>query len=163
MLSIALKSRELVETRNKTFESQEGGLSNAALKSKSDAHVKSNLIAIYTKRKRTRKMKLDDVFPSTYLKSSDLQSEDVVFTIRSVERKEFDDEPKPICWFEETSKGLVLNRTNFKSIAKLHGDDSEDWHGQRITLFGTEVTFRGTPTTAIRVRLTVPEKDPVPF
>ena len=113
-------------------------------------------------------MRLDDVFPSAYLKASDLQNEDVVFKIRDVERKDFDDEPKPICWFEETTKGLVLNRTNFKSIAKLHGDDSDDWTGKLITLFGTEVTFRGTPTMAIRVRLTVPEavevgEDPIPF
>ena len=113
-------------------------------------------------------MKLDDFYPSNYLKANDLKGEDVVFTIRDVERQEFDDGTKPICWFEEVSKGLVLNRTNFTSIAKLHGDDSEDWQGKRIALFGTEVAFRGTPTLAIRVRLTVPEavevgKDPIPF
>ncbi len=113
-------------------------------------------------------MKLNDVFPSTYLKANDLIGYDVVFTIRDVDRQEFDDGTKPLVWFEELSKGLVLNRTNFTSIAKLHGEDSEDWQGKRIALFGTEVAFRGTPTLAIRVRLTVPEavavsEGPIPF
>jgi len=102
-------------------------------------------------------MRLDDIYPSIYMRADDLKGEDVVFTIREVERRDFDDGPKPICWFEESSKGLVLNRTNFKSIIKLHGDDSDSWQGKRIALFGTEVAFRGTPTLAIRVRLTVPE------
>ncbi len=113
-------------------------------------------------------MKLDDFYPSNYLKANDLKGEDVVFTIRDVERIEFDDGTKPICQFEEGTKSLVLNRTNFTSIAKLHGEDTETWKGKQISLFGTEVAFRGTPTLAIRVRLTVPEavevsEGPIPF
>ena len=113
-------------------------------------------------------MKLDDFYPSNYLKASDLKGEDVVFTIRDVERIEFDDGTKPICHFKESDKSLVLNRTNFTSIAKLYGDDTDSWLGNRISLFGTEVAFRGTQTMAIRVRLTKPEavevsEGPIPF
>ena len=113
-------------------------------------------------------MRLDDIYPSIYMRADDLKGEDVVFTIREVDRREFDDGTKPVCWFEESSKGLILNRTNFKSIVKLHGAESDDWQGKLITLFGTEVAFRGTPTLAIRVRLTVPEavevsEGPIPF
>lgn len=112
-------------------------------------------------------MRLENFYPSQYLKVSDLNSEDVALTIKNLESKEFENGVKPVLWFEEIEKGLILNRTNFSSIAKLHGDDSEGWIGKRISLFATEVSFRGTPTMAIRVRLKVPQLedagDVVPF
>ena len=101
-------------------------------------------------------MIIDDFFPSKYLKSADLKGKDVALTIRDVERKQFEEETKPIVWFEGTTKGLILNRTNFGSIAQLHGRDTDTWIGKRVALFGTEVDFRGTQTLAIRVRLTAP-------
>ena len=110
-------------------------------------------------------MKLEDFYPSKYLKSADLDGKDVALTIRDVERKQFEEEVKPIVWFEGTTKGLILNRTNFGTIAELHGPDTDTWIGKRVTLFGTEVDFRGTQTLAIRVRLTAPaepERPPEP-
>ena len=113
-------------------------------------------------------MNIDDFFPSKYLKSDDLNGKDVALTIRDVERKQFEEEIKPIVWFEETTKGLVLNRTNFGSISKLHGRETDTWLGKRVALFGTEVDFRGTATMAVRVRLKVPPEtgitdDDIPF
>ena len=98
-------------------------------------------------------MKLEDFFPNKYLKAADLHGRDMSLTIKGVEREQFEDGAKPVLWFEETKKAWILNRTNFLSIAQLHGDDTHDWMGKRIVLFATEVSFRGTPTMGIRVRL----------
>ena len=115
-------------------------------------------------------MKIDDFFPSKYLKASDLNGEDLDVTIKQVEGEQFEDGKKPVLHFEEPVKPFIVNRTNFTSISNLHGKSTEMWIGKRITLFPTEVSYRGNPTLGIRVRLTVPEaahstekKEDVPF
>ena len=101
-------------------------------------------------------MKYSDFFPSIYLKSQDLDGDDRTLTIKSLERKEFDDGLKPVLSFEEIDKRLILNRTNFKTIEELHGANTAGWIGQHIALYATEVDFRGNSTLAIRVRLKAP-------
>lgn len=111
-------------------------------------------------------MKFDDFFKSKFLKSSDLDDEDMILTIKKVEAEQFEGDLKPVVWFEETKKGLVLNRTNFRSIVQLHGQSTDTWVGKRIALFEVEVSFRSTPIMAIRIRLRVPqllEEEAVPF
>ena len=101
-------------------------------------------------------MKLNDFFISNYLKASDLDGKDMVVTIKSIESEEFE-KVKPVAYFEE-NKPLILNLTNAKTIAKLYGENMEDWIGKRIQLFSTEVDFRGNQTLAVRVRLKKPDK-----
>ena len=114
-------------------------------------------------------MKMAELFPSKYLKAIDLDA-DEVFTMESLKQEELGDEAKPVVYFEEIDKGLVLNRTNANMIASQHGQDTEKWAGKRITLFATEVDFRGQQTLAIRVRMRPPRKrkskvtdDDIPF
>lgn len=59
----------------------------------------------------------------------------------------------PVIWFEKTEKGMVLNRTNSKVIARvLNSPYMEDWVGKEITLYPTMVQAFGQPTLAIRVK-----------
>lgn len=108
-------------------------------------------------------MKISELFPSRYLKAADLDG-DEVFTAESLNQEELGDDTKPVLYFEEMEKGLVLNRTNANTTASLYGQDTEygkdteDWVGKRITLFATEVDFRGQQTLAIRVRMLPPKK-----
>ena len=51
---------------------------------------------------------------------------------------------KWVCYFDGTDKGLVLNKTNLNTIARLYGDDTDLWIGKPITLFATEVQFGST-------------------
>ena len=102
-------------------------------------------------------MKISELFPSRYLKAADLDG-DEVFTAESLNQEELGDDTKPVLYFEEMEKGLVLNRTNANTIASLYGQDTEDWVGKRITLFATEVDFRGQQALAIRVRMLPPKK-----
>jgi hypothetical protein len=108
-------------------------------------------------------MNINDMFPSNWLKAGDIpEDENLVLTIKSVEIEEVgqgdDKEQKPVCYFEETEKGLVLNKTNATAVAEQHGPDTREWTGKRIALFATEVDFKGKSTLAIRVRLRAPKK-----
>ena len=101
---------------------------------------------------------IDEFFPSSYLRSSDLPDGDVTLTIDCIESGDFDGVTKPIVRFEETDKSLALNRTNAATIRVLYGADYEkDWPRKRIQLFRQEIDFRGKPTLAIRIRPRVPK------
>lgn len=103
-------------------------------------------------------MKLNDAFPSKYLKADDFD-EPTPLTIESVNREEFKDEKtgeqkkKVAIHFEETPKVLICNRTNFKIISQVLGsEESDDWNGKKITLVNTDVEFKGETVAAIRVK-----------
>ena len=104
-------------------------------------------------------MKMNDVFPTKYLQASDLDGADVPVTITGCEIEEMgkDKDRKPVLTFKGTEKKLVLNKTNWSVIAKVLGtDETDDWIGQRITLYPTEVESFGETVMAIRVRLKLP-------
>jgi hypothetical protein len=101
-------------------------------------------------------MKTGDVFPSKYLKAEDLDA-DVEVTIKNVEMAELKardgkDESKPVCFFEEGEKGLILNKTNWAAIAKQHGDESDDWTGKKVILTVLDVDSFGDIVSAIRIK-----------
>ena len=61
-------------------------------------------------------------------------------------------ERKWVVYFNEVNKGLVLNKTNATSLAACLGDDTDEWEGQRVVLYPTEVNFSGRMVEAIRVK-----------
>ena len=93
-------------------------------------------------------MNINEAYPSRYLKASDLNGKNVAVTIKSAELEEigFDKEQKLVLSFAGTDKLMVLNKTNASTIAKLHGEETDDWSGKRITLCAREVEFQGTMT-----------------
>lgn len=98
----------------------------------------------------------DQLYPSRYLKESDLRGREVTVTIKSVEVIKIGDDTKPVAHFEGKEKGLVLNKTMFNAIAKATGElDSDDWPGHKITIYPTETEFKGDTVACIRVRLHV--------
>lgn len=110
-------------------------------------------------------MNINNAFPSKYLKSGDLpENGDLALTIKEVSLEtvgqDADAEQKPIVYFDETDKGMVLNKTNALTIANLYGPETSGWTGKRIALFATEVDFAGKQTLAIRVRLRAPAAPP---
>ncbi len=101
-------------------------------------------------------MKSESVFPSKYLKAEELDDE-LTVTIKKVvmeemESKDGRSQDKPVAYFKEINKGLVVNKTNWSIIAKQHGDESDDWVGKQITLFVMDVEAFGEMVNAIRVR-----------
>lgn len=102
-------------------------------------------------------MNIASAFPSKYLKAAELEG-DTVFTIDRVEIENVAPqgkpvEEKPVLYFAEDERGLVLNKTNSETIASIHGGETDEWSGKQITLFATEVDFQGKQVLAIRVRM----------
>jgi hypothetical protein len=105
-------------------------------------------------------MKTNDVFPSKYLKAEDtlFDNGDVIATIKDLQldnlkNREGREENKPIMYFKELPKGMVVNKTNWAICAKLfNSDDSDDWLGERVALTTVEVDAFGEVVKAIRVK-----------
>lgn len=105
-------------------------------------------------------MKMSEMFPSRFLKAEEFGvDERKTLTIKTVEIEELGQgakkEPKPVVYFREIDKGLVLNKTNGAMVAELYGDDTDEWTGKKITLVTLEVDSFGDIVRAIRVSKTV--------
>lgn len=111
---------------------------------------------------------INSMFPSKYLRAgADVPAEEVVvLTIRETKvetvGREDEAEQKPVVYFKETEKGLVLNKTNAGAISKaLASDDYATWPGKRISIAATDVEYAGKVTLGLRVRTTPPKADAV--
>lgn len=97
-------------------------------------------------------MRISQAFPSKYLKSDDIGNQRWRLTIRSVQMEDVgENEHKPIVYFQELEKGLVLNKTNAEMVVQLYGDDTDRWTGQAIEMYATPVQFGGKTTMGLRV------------
>lgn len=116
-------------------------------------------------------MRRDDAFPSNYLKADTAEvPEDghAIYTIKCVEMRTLgqgkDAQDKPVVFFEETAKALVLNKTNWGLIGRAIGsDDTDHWEGKKIALYSTDVQYGGDMVRGIRVlsRTPQPKRKPV--
>ena len=102
-------------------------------------------------------MKINSAFPSKYLKADVDITEDVIVTIKSIKVENVGQagkqEQKPVVFFQELDKGLVLNKTNANMISKIaKTDETDDWKGTKIRLIATEVEYQGEIVMGIRVR-----------
>ena len=102
-------------------------------------------------------MKTSTIYPSNFLKASDIPANGVTVVIAKADMQEMgqgqDRETKLVLGFKDTEKVLTINKTNLKTIEKLHGDDTDLWMGKPIHLVVREVDFAGETTLAIRVSL----------
>ena len=102
-------------------------------------------------------MKVSDAFPSEFLKAADIGQSQVKVLISHVELREMTDgENKPVVFFQNKKKGVVLNVTNANAIAQYYGDDMDHWAGKTIVLFTMMVSFQGRMQPGIRVRIPGP-------
>ncbi len=97
---------------------------------------------------------VSDAFPSNYLKAADLNNRTGKVTINKVIFEEIgqDKDKKPVMYFADVKKGLVLNKTNATTIGAVHGQELEGWTGREIELFSMMVPFQGQNVAAIRCR-----------
>ena len=107
---------------------------------------------------------VSEAFPSNYLKAADLNNRTVKVKIDKVIFEEIgqNKDRKPVMYFADVKKGLVLNKTNAVEIAATHGDQMEGWTGKEIELFSQMVPFQGQNVAAIRVRAAAEPKEPIP-
>src|SRR5262245_4562617 len=77
-------------------------------------------------------MKASDAFPSRYLQTSVVKDKSIVAVISHVELETVgqgaDQKRKPVLYLDG-QKPMVLNRTNFETLADAFGD-SDEWSGR---------------------------------
>lgn len=102
-------------------------------------------------------MRVSEAFPSKYLRAADLQGRTTRVVINVIQLEEVGTEGagehKPVIYFQDKDKGLVLNKTNAATIAMAYGDDTDGWGGADLELFPMAVPFNGQMVPAIRVRV----------
>lgn len=99
----------------------------------------------------------EDFFPSKYVASSDLKGQDVPVVISHWRHEEVGDgsdkQMRLILYFRGMGKGMVVNKTNAKTIVLQHGPDVDQWIGRTIVLYSTMVQCKGGEIKpGIRVR-----------
>lgn len=108
-----------------------------------------------------------DSMPSSYLKAGDFEKP-ALLTIRGFGDEKIGDEIKACVFFEEESKGLILNIINGNTIEEVTGSqDPDHWRGHKVVLFKSETDFKGRRVPCIRVRppkpgAVMPEPEPEP-
>jgi hypothetical protein len=95
---------------------------------------------------------------SRFLRAEGLPAEKK-FRIRAVTGEEVGEkrERKLVCWFTNDKRGLVLNKTNNRTIRGAFGDDCSSWINKIIIAFPTTAELRGKLVPALRVRIPPPK------
>jgi len=97
---------------------------------------------------------------SRFLKAADLQREKK-FRIKNATEELIGAEQKEkklVVWFTNDEHGLVLNKTNNRTVRSAFGDAVDGWVGKIIIIFPTMVDMRGKLTPALRVRIPPPKQ-----
>jgi hypothetical protein len=98
---------------------------------------------------------------SKYFKAADIQQEKKL-RIKDVTEEEIgvgrDKERKLCVWFTNDTRGLVLNRTNNRTLRGAFGDACDGWKGKIIVVFPTQDDFRGRMVPVLRVRIPPPRQ-----
>jgi hypothetical protein len=102
---------------------------------------------------------------SKFLKAQDLTTEKK-FKIKCVTEEDVgmgrDKERKLVVWFTNDARGLVLNRTNNRTLRGPFGDDCAGWVGKIIVVYPTMAEFRGDMKPCLRVRIPPPKSNGQP-
>ncbi len=103
-------------------------------------------------------MKRDEVFPSKYLKFTDLNGGRIEATIEramleTLKSPDGKEQNKMVLYFRNAKKTLPLNRVNFEAVTAIVGDDETDhWPGHRIELYADKTQMAGKTVDCVRIR-----------
>jgi hypothetical protein len=105
---------------------------------------------------------IHDQFPSPYLKAEEFEKP-ALLTISHVKTEMVgkEKEQRPVLYFKEKEKGVVLNKGNAGVVAELYGDETDDWKGHEIVVFSVPTQNpQGERVNGIRLRES--KRKPVP-
>jgi hypothetical protein len=104
-------------------------------------------------------MKAMDLCPGENISAQEIGDRTPTYTIKSIERRKLPaiergkpDKMKGIMYFREEERGWVLNSTNVQCIARMFGDETDDWVGKRLTLMTEDTQVGPTHELGIRVK-----------
>jgi hypothetical protein len=101
-------------------------------------------------------MRVGELYPSKYFKAADIPpGREMRLTIREIVQEEMgdDEEEKPVVYFLNERRGLVLNRTNADAIAEVYGEETDDWEGKPVILFPATTRFGTKRVDCLRVKI----------
>jgi hypothetical protein len=98
---------------------------------------------------------------SAYLRAEDMPAPKK-FRIKDVTaetiKKGDEDQQQLVVWFTNDKRGLVLNKTNNRTLRGAFGDDTAGWKDKIIIIFKTSVEYRGKMVPGLRVRIPAPKQ-----
>lgn len=97
-------------------------------------------------------MQISSAFPSKYIRSHDLEGEEVKVIISNVVLEQVMDDQLPVMYFRGWQKGMVLNRGNGKTLALAFGEETDKWRGKEVILYSVMTQFKGEPMQGLRVK-----------
>ena len=111
-------------------------------------------------------MNFELLYPSKYVKASDLGTKDVTKTIKAVKLEELEGvdgtkKAKVIVYFSDSQKMWVMPRTCGESLRVMFGKETNNWIGKRVTLFSKKVDSFGEEVDAVRVKGSPDIKEPM--
>ena len=97
-----------------------------------------------------------ELFP--YIAGDSLVGKEVLVTIRRVAVENVkghggEDERKVLVYFQESGKGLILNKTNAKVIALEYGAETDEWGAKKVILYSERVQAFGETHNAARIKI----------
>jgi hypothetical protein len=101
------------------------------------------------------------MFPSKYLKGSDLPGVGIVVTIANVKAEQLytpgkGKAQKFVMYCQGKTKGIVLSKGLAFQIADILGEkDADNWTGHKVVLYPEVMSVGGEQVTAIRARSTL--------
>ena len=104
-------------------------------------------------------MKIDEIYPSKYLRGCDLAGHAVPVTIENVLLESFYDSEsketvkKPVVYFQGKQKGVVLGKAlafQFAEVLKSHNTD--DWKGMQVMIFSIKRVIFGQEKEILQVK-----------
>ena len=102
-----------------------------------------------------------DYDQTRFFKAADMPQEKKL-RIKDVTEEEIGvgkDKEKKLCvWFTNDARGLVLNRTNNRTLRGAFGDACDGWKGEIVVVFPTQDDFRGRMVPVLRVRIPPPKQ-----
>jgi hypothetical protein len=85
--------------------------------------------------------KVSETFGGAYLKAKHLNGQPRVVTIESINEERVYGEDIFVVYFVGERRGLKLSKTCAQDIAKVCGDEMEDWPGRVVEIYSVELTI----------------------
>ncbi len=103
---------------------------------------------------------------SRFLRAEDMRQEKTLRIKKVTEElvgQGADQQKKLVVWFTNDEHGLVLNKTNNRTIRGSFGDDTSGWTNKLIVVYPTTADMRGRMVAALRVRIPPPKPSVAQF
>ena len=103
---------------------------------------------------------INEAFPSNWIAAHDLKDRDITLVISKSSVENLGQAPqvdRKLCiWFNGTEKGMALNVINRNTIIDMYGAETNNWHGESITVYPTTTEWQGKMVPCVRIRTEKP-------